>query len=229
MIDLKFSKQRFKDHFYYSKWLYVLFIIISLTTFSLVFTVTRPVVPKEFKVDISIIGVTLQDSEMNAWEEEILDSLSQDQQEVNIYAMGFSSGGEGSADYSAYEILAARMAANEGDVLIISKEIYLNIAQQGVLLELDDIVSKYDFPEELDLEEYSILIEDEDYSDGKSHTYGLPVDGVLGLVDLGVDPTDKVMVVMVYTKNSDNAIKAVDYIMNKTESELIASYQEVAE
>ena len=228
MIDVKFSMQRFKDHFYYSKWLYVAFVLVGVFVFSMVFSVTKPVVPNEYKVDISILATSLQDSEMSVWSEEILALLSQDQQEVNIYAMGFDDSEDSTMGYSIYEILAARMAAREGDIYIMSKNMYISLAQQGAFFPLDDIALNYEYAEDLDLEEYKIQIEDTDKPNGQAaHYYGLPLDNVLGLVDLGVDPREKVICVMIYTENYDNAIKAVDYIMNKSESVVITSYQEM--
>ena len=222
MIDVRFTKERFKNHFYYAKWMYVVFVALGAVIFSMVFTFTRPVVPKEFRIDISIMGFTLQDAEKEIWEQEILAGLSEDQQEVNIYALSFGgSEGDSIGGYSVYEILAARMAAKEDDIYIMSKEIYMGLASQGAFTVMDDIITDYEYPEELDLEEYKVELQDSEGTDGQPHFYGLPLDNVMGLVDLGVDPRQSVIGILVYSENYDNALKAVDYIMNRTESEIL--------
>ena len=129
----KFSKQRFKDHLYYSKGLYVIFIASALIIFSMVYSITRPKVPKEFKIDVSIFGASLQDAEKSLWEQEILALLTQDQQEVNINSMGFSGENIDTMGHTFYELLYARIAAKEGDIFILSKDIYMNIALEWLI------------------------------------------------------------------------------------------------
>ena len=224
MIDLKFTKQRFKDHLYYSKWMYIVMAAAALVVFSMVFSVTKPVVPKEFKVDISVLGFTVQDSEKNIWQEEMLSLMPEDQQEVNIYSLGFGGDDEdASMGYTVYEIITARMAAREDDIYIVSKDLFTVFVQQGAFMPLDDIAGKYEIPEGINPDDYKATIEDPDLSDGKEHVYGLPLDGVMGLVDLGVDPNNRVLAVLTYTENYENVLIAVDYIMNKTESVLVDS------
>jgi hypothetical protein len=229
MIDVKFTKERFKNHFYYAKWMYMVFVALGVLIFSMVFTFTRPVVPKEFRLDISVMGFTLQDAEKNIWEEEILATLSEDQQEVNIYSLGFGGSEDTMGGYSVYEILAARMAAKEDDIYIMPRDIYLGLASQGAFTVMDDFITEYEYPEELDLEEYKVELQDTEGTDGQPHFYGLPLDSAMGLVDMGVDPRESVIGVLVYTVNYDNALKAVDYIMHRTESAVINSAQAASE
>ncbi len=219
MLDIKFTKKRFKDHMYYSKWAYIAAILGAAALFSIVFTVTKPKVPNELKVDVTVIGVTLQEPEKNMWQKEILETLSEDQQEVNIYALGFSGSDGSSMDYTMFEVLAARIAAKEDDILILSKDVYLTYASQGAFYSMDEIVGKYDFPEDMyDLEEYKTTTDE----DTESHLYGIPISHLEGFVDLGVDPTDKVMAVLIYTENYDNVLKTIDYMMGKTDSILLS-------
>ncbi len=229
MLDLKFTKQRFKDHLYYSKWLYLIFISLAVLGFSLIFSITEPEVPKELKVDINVFAVVLEETEKIIWEEEILHSLSQDQQEVNINTLGFTGSEEASLGISVFEIMTTKIVAKEDDIFIMPKDIYIAYAKKGVFIAMDDIFPKYEFPEELDLQEYKVRLEENIETDGDSHLYCLPLDNVKGLNDLGIDPTDKVLVVLVYTENYDNVLKAVDYIMNKTVSVYNDSYVTVGE
>ena len=227
MIDTKITVQRFKDHFYYAKWLYVVFILVGIVTFSLVFTFTQPKIPGEFKVDISVFASSLDDSAAAEWEQDLLAVLPEDQQEVNIYALGFgASSDETLGGYSSYEIIAARMAAQEDDIYILSKDMYLSLASQGAFCEVDDVVGNYEYPEDMDLEEYKVQYSGDENADAPLHFYGLPLDNALGLVDIGVDPREHVIAILVYTENYDNALTAVDFIMNKTESEVLNSVQD---
>jgi hypothetical protein len=227
MIDTKITTQRFKDHFYYSKWLYVVFILVGIVTFSMVFTITQPKIPGEYKIDISVFAASLDDNAAGGWEQDLLALLPEDQQEVNIYALGFGASSEETlGGYSPYEIIAARMAAREDDMYIMPKETYLNLASQGAFYEMDDVIANYEYPEEMDLEEYKVQYSEDENADAPAHYYGLPVDNALGLVDIGVDPREHVIAILIYTENYDNAMTAVDFIMNKTESEVLNSVQE---
>ncbi len=218
MIDLKFTKERFVNHFYYAKWLYIITILAALAVFSMVFTITRPIVPKEFRIDINFIGGSVQEFTKDIWEKDILAQLPEDQQEVNIYSLGIGSGDNPSADYTVYEVLAARMAAKEDDLLIMPKSIYQSLASQGAFIPLDDIAQKYEYAEGIDIEEYKLKYrEGIEENDTQLHLFGLPMDNALGIVELGIDPRDKVAVILVYTENKENVLKVLDYLINKTE------------
>jgi hypothetical protein len=228
MIDLKITKDRFKNHFYYAKWLYIIAIVGAVFVFSIVYSVTEPQVPKNLKVDITIIGAALNEAGKEIWQEDILSVLPEDQQEVNIYSLAI--GTEGTGGISVYEILVARMAAKEDDILILPKEIYDGVVTQGPFMNMDDYITQFEYPEEVDLETYKVKL-DEDIVEGDTepHYYGIPLDNVLGLVDIGLDPRGKVAVVLVYTENKDNVFKTLDFIMSKTESIIINQAQEQAE
>ncbi len=230
MIDTKITAQRFKDHFYYSKWLYVVFILSGIAVFSMVFTLTRPTIPGEFKIDISVFAASMDDNAASEWEQGILALLPEDQQEVNIYAMGFGASGEETlGGYSPYEIIAARMAAHEDDIYIMPKDIYINLAAQGAFYEMDDAIGNYEYPEEIDLEEYKVQYREDENVEVPPHYYGLPLDSSLGLVDIGVDPREHVIAILIYTEDYDNAMTAIDYIMNRTESQVLNSVQDQQE
>jgi hypothetical protein len=230
MIETKITTQRLKDHFYYAKWLYVVFILTGVLVFSMIFTFTAPKVPGEYKVDVSVFATSLDDNASAEWQQEILSMLPEDQQEVNIYALGFGASSEESlGGYSPYEVIAARMAAREDDIYIMPKDIYLSLAAQGAFMEMDDVVGNYEYPEEVDLEEYKVSYSEDENVEGPLHYYGLPLDNSMGLVDIGVDPRERVIAILVYTESYDNAMVAVDYIMNKTESELLGSIQDQQE
>lgn len=218
MIDLKITKDRLKNHFYYAKWLYVVAILGAVLVFSMVFSVTEPQVPKNLKIDINVIGATLNDAAKGIWQEDILEELSEDQQEVNIYALALGADNS-TPGISVYEVLVARMAAKEDDILILPKEVYDGIATQGAFLNLDEYASKFEYPEGVDLEAIKVKLE-EDIADGDTepHMFGVPIDNLIGFADLGVNPIGRVAVIMVYTENKDNAFKALDFIMSKTES-----------
>jgi hypothetical protein len=214
MIDLKITKNRFVNHFYYAKWLYVGTILAAIALFSIVFTVTAPVIPKEFKVDINVIGGSIQEFIIDEWEEEILALLPEDQQKVSINALPFS-GGEGG--YSVFEVLAARMAAKEDDILIMKKDVYEPLAAQGAFIPLDEYAKKYTFSEEVDLESYKLNYAEGVSDDMESHLFGVPLNNALGLVELSLDPREYVVAVLVYTQSVENALTTLDYLLAKTE------------
>ena len=216
MLDLKITKQRLKDHLYYSKWLYLVAAAIALVIFSLIYQIAEPVVPKGLKVDIAVIGFSVDETEKTVWEDDILSILPEDQQEVNIYSLALPTD-DSSNGFAVYQILTAKMTAKEDDILILPKDLYLSFASQGAFLAVDDIVSRYELPEGLDLDEYKVAVTDEQTAQ-EPHLYGFPIDNISGFRDMGIDPEGKVMTILVYTENYTNVLKAADYIMNKTES-----------
>ncbi|MCK5129329.1 MAG: hypothetical protein KAQ68_05740 [Clostridiales bacterium] len=214
MINLKITKERFKNHFHYGKWLYFVMITAGVLVFSLIFNMTRPIVPKEFKVDINYIGQTVNEVFETIWEEDILATLPDDQQEVNIYAFGFNAE-DTSSGFTFYDVMFARMAAKEDDIQILPKAVYEMYAKGGAYISLEDIAGKYEYAEDVDIDAYKFASNNSDNEVAK--LYGLPLDNAMGLLELGIDPKGKVLAVMIYSENYENVYKVIDYIMNKTE------------
>lgn len=226
MMDLRITRDRLRNHFHYSKWSYILVIGLMMAIWSFTFSATAPETPREYKVDVYILSYASGDLE--GWEQQILESLPPDQQEINFltYSLADVSGGQ------TMEILSAWMAAQQGDIFFMPKDIYMSLAQSGAFLVLDKpltegepaFIDTVPVPEGFDTEtlrvEYEVYNEEgtASLSDG---ICGVPLDGAEGLLDLYVVPEGMVASVTAYSVNQQNALSVIAWILeNKQEATL---------
>lgn len=218
MIDLRVTGDRLKNHLHYGKWTYIMAVALAMAVWSFTFSATAPKTPGEYKLDIYIIAYA---SDYETWEDEILAQLPADQREVNFYMFSMSDAGT-----SAYDVIAAWMSAHQGDIYIMSREVYLNLASQGAFIPLDAPLAEgqaapldsVPLPEGYDLEALRVEFETYDSDTGESSPVsavcGVPLDDVRGLIDLFVSPEDMVASVTAYSVNQSNAVEALSWIIN---------------
>lgn len=166
-----FTWTNIKKHLTYNWWKYILAIILAGFGIDILFTVTRYVVPEEKKVEVYVYGYMAEEPFneylKEVWEEEVPDMESvsgmlimQDEQYGDM-------------------VLQVRLMANEGDIYILPREQFMNIADNGFLkdLETDEEISAL-------LSEKSMSVQTgKRTAEGQSgpHLYGIPVSQLPGL------------------------------------------------
>jgi hypothetical protein len=210
MVDLKLNKKRLAMHWHYYYWKYVAFIAAALMAANFLVTATVPKAPAERRVDVIIIGGT--GASTDRWQNDILRMLPPDQQEVSVTATTILEGQES----TMYQLVAARMAAGEGNIWIMPKDYFLGNAAGGTFIPLDGMVSAFAIPEGADLSAGKVALRTEDGSPGETHLFGIPLDKCTGLAEL-FWPEDMVLAIPVYaTKNTANTIATANWILAKT-------------
>ena len=56
MPKTKYSKEYLKNHFFYSRWVYLVVVLVALGAAEITFTVTRYQAPNARRVDIELLG-----------------------------------------------------------------------------------------------------------------------------------------------------------------------------
>jgi hypothetical protein len=227
MLNLKVTRERLINHLHYGKWTYIAAAALAMVVWNFAFSATAPQTPAEYKLDIYILA---QASNYETWEDEILAQMPEDQQEVNFYMFSMTDAGA-----SAYDVIGAWMTAGQGDIFIMSKEVYLNLASQGVFIPLDTplaqgqnaLLDSVPIPEGYDLETLRVEYEMYDKKTGESSQAsaicGVPLDDVKGLLDLYVIPEGMVASVTVYSANQQNAVNALAWIINNKRASVYES------
>jgi hypothetical protein len=222
MIDLKLNAKRFKLHWQYYAWRYVIILAAALVAANFLYTATEPKTPYGQKVDIYLYSGVLSDDETKAWERELLRMLPPDQKEVNILSMPIIEG----QDFNS--IVAARMAAGEGTVIILPKsvpgsggnaiDLFTGTAVSGGFIPLKDIRSELDLPEGIDLSAGTVDIQPDLNTPAESLWCGIPLDSLQGLRGL-FDPQGLVAALPIYAKdNMPNALAAMNWLLSKTQA-----------
>jgi hypothetical protein len=113
--------------------------------------------------------------------------------------------------------LMVMVGSQTGDIFVFNREEYEAFAKQGAFIPLDefidDQIQKYIPTEEL--EKYKVGVEVEYAEDAQPRIYGIPLKGVSLFKDAGYDTEDKVISVMVYSKNKEKAIEVMRWIVTK--------------
>ena len=185
-----------KKHMTYNWWKYILAIILVGFGVDMLFTVTRYVVPDEKKVEVYVYGYLAEDPFneylQKVWDEEIpeMESVS------GLVIMPDEQYGD--------MVLQVRLMANEGDIYILPREQFMNVADNGFMMDL-----------ETDAEIASIISEKNlSVQTGKrtvegkngAHLYGIPISQLPGLQQY-VLTEDGFVCVYVANGNEENVLR----------------------
>ncbi len=150
--------------------------------------------PDENKVDIYMYCGYSVNADVETWESEMLSLLPDNQREVNLIASV-------SAGAQMMEAIIARIAAHEGDMIALDYEQMSALMTNMAFTPLEDFVDIDAITAanpEINWEDYS-AVDDE----GNEHIYMLPLDGVEGLYELGIEPKGNCIAVFFYSKNME--------------------------
>lgn len=196
-------------HWHYYNWRYVVFLAVALAATNFLYSATTPQAPANKRVDVVIIGSAGGDT--SSWSNGILFALPPDQQTVDVTSTPIVEGQES----TIYQLVGARMAANEGAIWILPKDMFASFATSGAFMTLDDKTASFDIPAGTDLSIGRVNVKPDDTSAGESHLCGIPLDKCLGLANL-LDPTGMVLAFPVYAvKNYDNAVIAANWLLDR--------------
>ena len=159
---------RLRQHWTYHWWQYALAILLSVLMVNLLFSVTEPRIPATEKLELYVYGSVRQE-EIDAWLEELRAEYFPDQRQITVTEI------IADETYGAM-VISAHVAAGEGDLFLLPREIYQNFADQGLFLALDDVFPVESLPaaEQVNLERAYRR----DAETGEKHLYGVPVSAV---------------------------------------------------
>ena len=231
MPNTKITKERFRNHYHYGKTVYLLLIIVCGMLADVLFTVTTYRAPDERKVDIELVGVYANIENSGAISQKALEhgqayELARDQaagidvtaedyelplQEVNFLQMMYDMNSEDA--YYDQQRFMVTLAANEGDIFVVSREVMNSLISQGLAVDLKPYIeSGVIDPGDRDLTRvtYPEWVEEGQPATGKECVYALQADTLAGLwTELEYYYQDKYMVLMVYSSNMDNSAQIV--------------------
>lgn len=211
MIDLKLTKKRLSMHWHYYRIKYVLFVVAALVAANLLLTGTTPKTPADRKVDVILLSGAYGSDDVQALQQELLVALPPDQMEVNLLATPLVEGQD------IQTILAARMAAHEGDIWILPSDYYRAFAQDGAFIPLEDMLAELNLPEGFDPSAARVIVQEEEGTPGQQHTCGIPLDSFKGLIPYFI-PEGMVLAFPAFTKvNFGNARLVADRLFAMTD------------
>lgn len=211
MPDTKITGGKLKNHWQYAKWKYVIMVIAMAFGWNLIYSVTAPRTPPELKVDIYMVGPAASSDALDALTARAKPDFP-DMQELNFINIPLS----GDSDVYAYQRYQTMVGAGEGDVYIVDGGMFESLVDMGGAVALNPYIESGALvlgDLELGGTTLEAPVESEDAPPIGRRVYGVPMDSLFGfLTDSGFDNRNKVMIVMSFSKNKENAVKMVNWL-----------------
>ena len=141
MPNTKLTRQRWKDHMYYGKWIYIVLAIVAVFVTDLLYSTTEYRPPDERKVTVQFVSSSASMAEtVEQTTEQILSAvlpMDETLERVEFFALNFS--GDDSDYYGAQKFFV-ELAAGENDVYVGSRAVLNSIIDQGAAIPLDEYI-----------------------------------------------------------------------------------------
>ena len=219
-----------KNHFTYNWWKYLMVLIIGVFGVDLLYTLTEPRVPDDKKIEMIVIGASL-DQDFNIYMENVRADRMPEMQQMELTVIP--------DDDTAIQYLVTRIGAHQGgELYLLPKSLYESMISNGVLLPLEDdlelinIIAELNYPDnvinelteslrtsgpdDLDPQKKQIynklvsalqdlnLVWNTDYNSREKHVFGIPVSYLSGL-DPYFYTNTAYLCLNRYSRNPDNA------------------------
>ncbi|MFC0211479.1 hypothetical protein ACFFK0_03280 [Paenibacillus chartarius] len=99
------------------------------------------------------------------------------------------------------ELMIVQLAAGEHDIIVLPHEQFTNLAKQGGLVPLEDLVNRDDYK--------AGIVESDDNGKKETHLYGIPLDESKWFKDQGYKGQGLTAFIPSNTKHLDNAKKLI--------------------
>ena len=238
MPNTKLTRDRLKNHFQYSKMLYLVIIVVAGMIGNLVFSVTTYHAPNPRRIDVELIGV-YADTERPGIREAAAQLLAAGQdyerardaasgadqaegyelplQELDFISLQYDPESSSQENYYAAQKFMVMLAAQEGDIYVVSRTLLLSMLEQNILVPLDDYIASGALdPGDRNLGRVTFDgYDDEGNATAEQHVYALQADTLTGLDDAaGYDCEGKYIAVVAFSQNQDTAVAVMQEMID---------------
>lgn len=200
---MRINKEKILDHFYYEWWKYVVAILIILFVWNVVsnYVYQKSIEGKE--VEIYLVGPYVSDSDLQSIKDRMLKNFPE-LKEILLSDIPMS----GPQDMASWQKVMTYIGAQTGDIYVFDKDIFIQFAKRGAFLPLEDYL-KNNTLNISGVNTASGMVRSD--IDHKQHLYGLPIDGLKGLDQIGFSTKGKFVSVTAFSKKKDTAIKIINW------------------
>ncbi len=211
MVDNRITRARMRHHFTYNAWKYALLVALAVFGWDLIYNMTAYRPPANKKLDIYILAPSADVERMSADLNAELRAAFPDQEAFNFLAIALGSGDQ--EDPYAQMQFSTYVSAHEGDVFLMpwSRFRQYGGAEGGLFLPLDEFVASGT----LELAGIDTSAGRLPSPDGGSALYGVPAATQKGLEQYRVDSSDMLWSVAAYSRNQENAVRLVSWLMKR--------------
>ena len=204
-IRMPITKEKIKNHFHYSWWMYVVLVVGAVFFWNLLFTTTRYQTPNHRNVEFYAVGY--QDERTVAAMEEMLEAihgeLMPEMEEVSYQILTLDE------TYGPVQLMVWA-SAGQGDIYLLPRDDFQQMAQGGGLINLQPYI-----------DDGSLLVEGMKLSEGAVRNpetgeimqCGIPADSLAGLQPLGLREEGSLLCVLATGGNVKEAVSFVNYLV----------------
>ncbi len=242
MPNTKLTRDKLKNHFQYGKMIYLVILAVAALIGNLVFTITVYHAPNERRIDIELIGIYADASTPAAqeaqahllaagqdWERARDAASGADQaegyevplQELDFLVLQYDPESSSEESYYAAQKFMVMLAAQEGDIYVLSRSLMTGLIEQNIFVPLDDYIASGALdPGDRNLGRVTFdAYDDEGNATGEQHIYALQVDTLTGMEDaLAYNTENKYAVVMQFSQNQDTAVAVLQEMIDLFEA-----------
>ena len=205
-LKLGLNKAKLKNHFRYFVWVYVVVVVIAGALLNMSVTIAKNQSPPECKLYSYICGDAISASYFYIFLDEMTQAFP-DMEVVSCENLSYNASGTMSSQYK--QKFLSLISNGYGDVMILPYQDFADLVQYGYFDPLEDDFAEYiDDLDPVSLKTVTMRIEDED-----THVYGIPL-GNLEFFPYSYDTSDKVIVLMNYSLNKDNAKRLLKWYLD---------------
>ena len=211
MPDTRFSWRSLREHLRKYIWLYLLGIALGLMGAELLWTMTRPQIPNQARVNIYLAADYSNAEPLEALAPDILARVQADDESIRQVA--FESMLYNDQAYTSTMLLVTRLSVGECDAFLASEKAMEGLVSSGALIALDDALAA-GWMDAYNLEPYAVTTEDEESGESTTWTAGLRLDSVSALAKMGAfDNRGAFLCVTGTGGNEQAAMKALEYLI----------------
>lgn len=211
MPDTRFSWRSLREHLRKYIWLYLLGIALGLMGAELLWTMTRPQIPNQARVNIYLAADYSNAEPLEALAPDILARVQADDESIRQVA--FESMLYNDQAYTSTMLLVTRLSVGECDAFLASEKAMEGLISSGALIPLDDALAA-GWMGAYNLEPYAVTTEDEESGESTTWTAGLRLDSVSALAKMGAfDNRGAFLCVTGTGGNEQAAMKALEYLI----------------
>ena len=202
-FEMPVTMRKIRNHFQYSFWKYLLLIVIAMFGWNLIYTTTRYRSPENLKVEFYAEGNIMASDALQELADQIHREVMPEMEEVTATIVTFD-------DMYGDMQLTVWVSAGQGDVYLVDRKRFLNMAGNAAAMNLQPLVDSGALHVEgLDLTGGMA----QDGEGGQKELLGIPADSLTRLEAYGLTVKDKVLCVLVNNGNDPYAVKFLDYLV----------------
>ena len=140
MPNTKVTKQKWKDHLFYSRKTYLIGILVSIALASLIFSVTRYIPDNEYAVQIELVDSYVDVTKLDADKDLLFEygkEFDSSLEEVSFLSIPFS--GDGTKDYEGSQVYTVQVYAGDNDIFIQNETLTQNMIKTGYCMPLETL------------------------------------------------------------------------------------------